>query len=124
MRLLLAADLVREIIVDASPMTEGVDPEEPLTSIDLVHDPEAPDTVFPQPLQLPHQWLPEGGLGRKASRGRLDAAFQVGRKMSNDVGDVGRDLESGQRHRRRRLRGGVSGSPNTSSKVSFRLPEP
>ena len=50
------------------------------------------------------------------------AALQLRRQMSNDLGDLGRDLQTLVGHLRLRFFGGRIGSPNTSSKESPRPP--
>jgi hypothetical protein len=74
-------------------VAHGKDPNSAATPIDGIDDPEASHTVLPESLQFPHERFTQGRITPESMKGRLDAAFQVRRKMSDDLSDMGRNVD-------------------------------
>jgi hypothetical protein len=97
-------------------MSDGHDPNGPTSSIDAVHDPEAPDAESPEPLQFALEQRTDRRVGTDGAECGLDWPFDVRREVAKHVGHVRRDVELERHLQRARFLAGTRGSPNTSSK--------
>lgn len=61
----------RYLLVNSPTVAHRVDPEAPGVMVDGVDDTEAPDAVLPEPLQLPLEGLPHGGIATESLEGIL-----------------------------------------------------
>jgi hypothetical protein len=62
-------------------------------------------------------------MGGNGTKGTLDPALDLGRKVANDLGHVRWQIDPPDGHYLDRRLGGISRSPNTSSKDRPRRPE-
>ena len=78
------ADQDRDRLVKCPPVAHREVPETPVSTLDGVHDAEAPRAVLPEPLQFPPEGLTKGGIAPESLEGTRDRALQIGRKLPNE----------------------------------------
>ena len=64
---------------DLAPMAHRKDPDDPVTSVDGVHDAESPDAILPQTLQVPQEGLAQRRIATERTKRSLDTAFDLRR---------------------------------------------
>lgn len=104
------------------PMTHGHQANDARLAVDGVDDSKPPDTILPQPVQFAQQRLPAFGIGGNSPDCSFDGAFEIRVERPDDLSHMRRDVRTKGLHAVRRFLTGVTGSPNTSSKVSPFLP--
>jgi len=92
-------------------------------AVDGIDDPKAADAVFPQSVEFAEQRHPTFGVGGNGTNGSFDGTFQVRMERPDHLSHMRRDVRTEEFHALRRFLTGVTGSPNTSSKVSPFLPD-
>ena len=97
-------------------------PDHASAAVEGIDYPIASHTELPQSLEVPPERLARRRMGGKRAKGALDSAFDLGREVANDLGHVRREVDPPSGHYRDRRLGGISRSPNTSSKDRPRRP--
>lgn len=104
-------------------VADGHDTDYARLAVDGVNDPKAADAVFPQPVEFAQERLPTPGIGRNGTNGGFDGTFEVRMERPDHLSHMRRDVGTEGSHALRRFLTGVTGSPNTSSKVRPFLPD-
>ena len=104
-------------------MANGHDADDAPLAVDGVDDPKAADAEFPQSVEFAQQRRPTPGVGGNCTNGSFDGTFQVRMERPDHLSHMRRDVRTEGIHALRRFLTRVTGSPNTSSKVSPFLPD-
>lgn len=112
-----------QLFVHISAVTDGHEANHARLAINGIDDSKAANAILPQPIEFTLERLSTLGVGRNGTNRSFDGAFQVRMKRPDDLSHVRRDVRTEVSHAVRRFLTGVSGSPNTSSKVRPFLPD-
>jgi len=97
-------------------MTDSHDLDDPMFSVNVIHNPKSPDAIFPEALKFPLKRLTGFRIGAEPAKGCPDSPLDVGMEMANGCGDLRRDIRPKRGFHPARFLTGTNGSPNTSSK--------